>query len=154
MYEKLYICIDLFINKIRILHLRLRGAKVGEGVKSFGSFKIINANNLTIGDFSTINENVFINCRDIVVIGSNCHLSPSVQIHTGKLILNEIPRYHTSEKILIEDNVWIATGCVISAGVTISKNSVIGANSVVIKNVDSGYFYAGNPAKKIKNLIC
>lgn len=64
MYEKLYI--DLLVNKLRILHLRLRGAKIG-------SFKVMKAKNLTIGDNSTINENVFINCRDIVVIGSNCH---------------------------------------------------------------------------------
>lgn len=152
MYEKLYIYIDLFINKLRILNLRLRGAKVGKCVKSFGSFKVINAKKLIIGDYSTINENVFINCRDIVVIGSNCHLSPNVQIHTGKLILNEFPRKHTSNKIVIEDNVWIATGSVISAGVTIFKNSVIGANSVVITSVDSDCFYAGNPAKKIKDL--
>jgi maltose O-acetyltransferase len=110
------------------------------------------AKNLTIGDNSTINENVVINCRDIVVIGSNCHLSPNVQIHTGKLNLNEFPRKHTSDKIVIEDNVWIATGSVISAGITIFRNSVIGANSVVINNVDRNCFYAGNPAKKIKDL--
>jgi putative colanic acid biosynthesis acetyltransferase WcaF len=152
MYEKLYIYIDLFINKLRILHLRLRGAKVGKGVKSFGAFKIMNAKNLTLGDFCTINENVFINCRDVVVIGSNCHLSPNVQIHTGKLNLIDFPRKHTSDKIVIEDNVWLATGSLISAGVTVSKNSVIGANSVVIKNVDSDCFYGGNPAKKIKNI--
>ena len=45
MYEKLYIYIDLLVNKLRILHLRLRGAKIGKGVKSFGSFKVMKAKN-------------------------------------------------------------------------------------------------------------
>lgn len=132
--------------------LKLRGAKVGKGVKSFGKFKVMKPKNLVIGDNSTLNEGVFLNCRDKVLIGSNCHLSPNVQIHTGKLIFNQFPRVHSSEKIIIEDNVWIATGAVISAGIKISKNSIIGANSVVIDDIDSNCFYAGNPAKKIKEL--
>jgi len=150
--KTIHIYIDLYLNKLRILILKLRGAKVGKGVKSFGKFKVMNPKNLVIRDYSTLNEGVFLNCRDKIEIGSNCHISPNVQMYTDKLVIDKLPRIHPSEKVIIEDNVWIASRSVILSGVKISKNSVIGANSVVINNVDSNYFYAGNPAKKIKEI--
>ena len=139
-----------FINKIRIYKLKFLGAKIGNNVKSYGRFTVMNAVNLTIGDNSTLNEGVHINCRDKVNIGKWVRISTNVQIHTGKLIINSFPRVHTKAPIIIEDNVWIASGCVISAGVKIGQNSVIGANSVILKDVEANSFYAGNPAKKIK----
>jgi len=141
-----------FINKMRIFHLKLLGAKIGSDVKSYGRFTVMNASNLTIGDNSTLNEGVHINCRDKVNIGKWVRISTNVQIHTGKLIINSFPRVHTKAPIIIEDNVWIASGVVISAGVQIGKNSIIGANSVVIRDVEPNCFYAGNPAKKIRKL--
>jgi len=139
-----------FINKIRIYKLKFLGAKIGNNVKSYGRFTVMNAVNLTIGDNSTLNEGVHINCRDKVNIGKGVRISTNVQIHSGKLIIDSFPRVHTKAPIIVEDNVWIASGCVISAGVKIGQNSVIGANSVILKDVEANSFYAGNPAKKIK----
>jgi acetyltransferase-like isoleucine patch superfamily enzyme len=134
---------------MRIFNLKLLGADIGNNVKSYGRFTIMNAKNLTIGNNSTLNEGVHINCRDKVIIGQEVRISTNVQIHTGKLLINSYPRIHTNAPIIIEDNVWIASGCIISAGVKIGKNAVIGANSVVIENVEANCFYSGNPAKKI-----
>ena len=149
----IYNKIERIINKYRIYKLKFLGATIGKNVKSFGRFTVINPANLVMGDNSTLNEGVHINCRDKVFIGKGVRLSTNVQIHTGKLIINTFPRIHTKASVTIEDNVWIASGAIISAGVRIGKNSVIGANSVVIKDVDENSFYAGNPAKKIKSLV-
>ena len=148
----IYNKIERAINKYRVYKLKFLGAKIGQNVKSFGRFTVINPANLVIGDNSTLNEGVHINCRDKVTIGKYVRLSSDVQIHTGKLMIDTFPRVHTKAPIIIEDNVWIASGTIISAGVKIAKNSVIGANSVVVKDVESNSFYAGNPAKKIKAL--
>jgi maltose O-acetyltransferase len=134
------------------MRLKILGAKIGDNVKSFGRFTVMNEKNLEIGDNSTLNEGVHINCRDSVKIGKGVRISTNVQIHTGKLIIDSFPRIHTKAPIIIEDNVWIASGTVISAGVTIGKNSIVGANSVITKNVEADSFYAGNPAKKIQGL--
>ena len=150
--EKIFVRIEEIFNNIKLIKLKLFGAKIGKNIKVYGRFTVLNPSNLIIGDNSTINENVHINCRDKVIIGKYVRISSNVQIHTGKLIMNVFPRRHTKAPIIIEDNVWIASGTVISAGVKIGKNSVIGANSVVIKDVESNCFYAGNPAKKIKEI--
>jgi len=138
---------------MRIFHLKLLGAKIGSSVKSYGRFTVMNAENLTIDDNSTLNEGVHVNCRDKVTIGKGVRISTNVQIHTGKLIIDSFPRIHTKAPITIGDNVWIASGVVISAGINIDKDSIIGANSVVVKDIEANSFYAGNPAKKITGLL-
>ncbi len=51
--------------------------------------------------------------------------------------------------IEVGNNVFIGADCIILPGVTIGDNCVIGAGSIVSKNLESGYVYAGVPAKKI-----
>jgi len=140
-------------NKLRLIKMKMLGAKIGKNVRVFGKFTVIGYfSKLTIGDNSTINEGVLFNSRDKITIGRNVHLSSYVQLHTTKLTLYNTPRKHIKEPIIIEDNVWLASSVIVSAGVTIGKNSVIGAGSVVIRSVSQDCFCAGNPAKKIKDL--
>ena len=54
--------------------------------------------------------------------------------------------------IIIEDNVWLATGVTVMAGVTIGKGSVIAAGSIVTKNVPAGVLAGGMPAKVIRSI--
>ena len=56
---------------------------------------------------------------------------------------------HTSP-IIIEDDVWVGYGAVITKGVTISKGAIIGANAVVTKDVPKYAIVGGVPAKIIK----
>lgn len=152
LYSRMINKIILILNKIRIFHLKILGAKVGNNVKSFGRFTIMNPINLEIGANSTLNEGVHINCRSKVIIGNNVHISSNVQIHAGKLLINKSNRIHTSSAIVIEDDVWLASSVVVSAGVRIGKGSVIAANSVVIKNIPNSVFAGGIPAEVIKFL--
>jgi len=87
-----------------------------------------------------------------VTIGNNVHISTNVQIHSGRLILEQNPRKHTKAPIIIQDNVWLATNVVILAGVTIGENSVIAASSVVTKNIPANSLVMGIPAKVIKKI--
>lgn len=137
---------------VRRIWLNFIGANIEKNVKISDNVVILNPVNLNIGENSTINHGVHINCRDKVIIGKDVRISTNVQIHSGRLIIDSYPRIHTKSPITIEDNVWIASGCVISAGVKIGQNSVIGANSVILKDVEQNSFYAGNPAKKIKDI--
>jgi acetyltransferase-like isoleucine patch superfamily enzyme len=152
MYIKIYNQLYKLTNYFRVVHLKLLGASIGEHVKVYGRVTVVNAKNLHIGDRVTLNEGVHINCRDKVHIGSDVRISTQVQIHTGKLNLNEWPRLHTELPVIIEDNVWIASSCVISAGVTIGRNSVVAAGAVVVKNISPNSLVGGIPAKVIVDI--
>jgi acetyltransferase-like isoleucine patch superfamily enzyme len=133
-------------NKHRILKLKMLGGKISEGVKAYGRFTVVNIPNLIIGENSIINEGVHINCRDIVNIGRDVHLSSNVQIHTGKLQIDKLSRIHNRAPIIIEDNVWLASAVIVLAGVRIGENSIVAAGSVVTKDIPSNSLATGIPA--------
>ena len=56
-----------------------------------------------------------------------------------------------SAPTIIEDDVWIGHGAIITGGVRIGRGSVIGAGSIVTKDVPPCEVWAGVPARKIKD---
>lgn len=56
-----------------------------------------------------------------------------------------------SAPIVIEDDVFIGTRCIILKGVTIGARSVIAAGSVVTKSIPADCIAGGNPAKVIRH---
>lgn len=65
---------------------------------------------------------------------------------------DKFPEIDRVQPITIGDNVFIGYGAIILPGITIGNNVVIGACSVVTRNLESGYVYAGVPAKRIKSV--
>lgn len=54
--------------------------------------------------------------------------------------------------IILEDDVWLATGVTVSAGVTIGRGTVVAAGSVVTKDLPPLVLAAGVPAKVIRSI--
>ncbi|BCZ98077.1 hypothetical protein LEG80045_23330 [Legionella pneumophila] len=81
-------------------------------------------------------------------------IGPNVSIITASHALEPSKRRTTTigKPIVIEKNVWIATGAIIVGGVTVGENSVVAAGSVVTKDVPSNKLVAGNPAKVIRSI--
>ena len=114
-----------------------------------------NPSNIHIGKRTFINRDVSINCsyKSSIYIGNDVMIGPHTRIITGNHNINSSRRkeYYPTH-IKIGNNVWIGANTTIVNNVSIGENSVIGAGSVVIKNIPANTIYAGNPAKKIKNL--
>lgn len=55
-----------------------------------------------------------------------------------------------TNKIIIEDDVWIGYGAIILSGVKIKRGAIISAGAVVTKDVGSYEIVAGVPAKLIQ----
>ncbi|MDX2159075.1 MAG: acyltransferase [Hyphomicrobiaceae bacterium] len=54
--------------------------------------------------------------------------------------------------IVIEDNVWLATGVTVLAGVRIGRDTVVAAGSIVTRDLPPGVIAGGIPARPIKTL--
>jgi acetyltransferase-like isoleucine patch superfamily enzyme len=115
-----------------------------ESIIKFGKNVRINNN------CSFISERKGINIGDNVLIGTNVEIIDS-DFHNldPNSRLKGIPK---SDKVLIENNVFIGSNVKIMKGVTVGENSVIANSSVVIKSIVKNTIVGGNPAKIIGNL--
>ena len=96
---------------------------------------------ITIGDNSNIQDGAVIHCtyqRAKTVIGSNVSIAHNAIVHG----------------CTIEDNVLIGMGAIVMDGAVIGNNSVIAAGAIILPGtkVEPGSMYAGNPAKRMKDI--
>ncbi|MFG6656286.1 acyltransferase [Scandinavium sp. M-37] len=112
---------------------------------------------IKIGDHTRI-HGACIHAYKHVEIGKRCLIAANCQIidSNGHEISfdNVKNRINTSSKgdaIIIGDDVWIGTGCIILPGVSIGNGTIIAAGSVVTKNIPDMVIAGGNPAKVIRS---
>lgn len=105
---------------------------------------------VVIGENSRIQSHTFI-C-ELVTIGKNCFIAHGVMF-INDLFEEGKPAGDSNfwKKTDIKDNVSIGSNSTILP-VEICSNVVIGAGSVVTKTINEPGIYAGNPAKKIRDL--
>jgi len=105
--------------------------------------------NMTIGKFNSIAVGVFFHCDSEHPCISNPKIVTSHSFYNA-FKWTSFPEQLNQEKIIIENDVWIATEAKILEGVTIGNGAIIGAYSVVTKDVPPFAFVAGNPARLIR----
>lgn len=168
-----------FFNKIFLFSLKIRGLQAGKETR-VGKIRCNWPNKLILGSFCEIQddvdfriwqpfndssyiklgEKVFIGhacefvCNTKISIGNNCLIASRCTINdTGHEFSRNEPinlQAITSKEIIIENDVWIGTSCIILQGVTIGEGSVIAAGSVVNKSIPPYEVWAGVPARFIK----
>lgn len=114
--------------------------------------------NITIGSNvgisnSTLHISNGLKIGDNVMIGGGCRIWDS-NFHS----LEYEERIFKGDKniitkpIVIDENAFIGAGSLILKGVHIGQNSIVGAGSVVTKSIPDNEIWAGNPAKKVRDL--
>lgn len=140
---------------------------------------VVGRQKATIGKNSNVHPTVVLRQAERIEIGDNCLLNHNNvlqagkefgkikignYVHTGANVMmfafnhsidridipSKLQHYYDAD-IVIEDDVWIGAGTVITAGVTIGKGCVIGSNSVVTHDIPPYSIAVGSPAKVIKN---
>ena len=109
-----------------------------------------------IGENVSFNSNVMINARGIgkILIGKNVLIGPNVVIRSNNhkyenLNIPIIEQGMTNGEIIIENNVWISSNCVILPNCRIGEGSIVAAGAVVTKDIEPYTIAGGIPAKKI-----
>lgn len=98
-------------------------------------------NSIRIGNKVNIQDGAVIHCtyeKAATTIGNNVSIGHQAMVHG----------------CTIKDNVLVGMGAIIMDHAVVEENVLIGAGAVVLENshLESGYVYAGVPAKKIKKL--
>jgi putative colanic acid biosynthesis acetyltransferase WcaF len=137
-------------SSLRILFLRLFGAKIGQGVVIKPFVKIKFPWKLQIGDHTWIGESVWIDNLDEVMIGNHCCLSQLVYICTGDHDWKSSRFDLTRKPVKIDDNAWLCARSTIAPGVKVGEGAVLTIGSVAIHDLDAWVIYSGNPAQPVK----
>lgn len=97
---------------------------------------------ITVGQRVTIGKHVMVASRTFIA-GADSHPIDPIKRRT------EPEPKSSLRSIVIEDDVWVATGSTVFKGVTIGRGSVVSAGSVVTKNVPPYTVVSGNPARVV-----
>lgn len=131
----------------RVFLLRLFGAKIGKGCYISPLARIYMPWNLTIGNFSSIDDYTFIKSTEKVLIGDYVSISNFVHIITGGHDVRQRNFASQRSPIVIENGVFIGADSYISKGVNIGQMAVIGARSVVLKDIPENTIAFGSPCQ-------
>jgi len=131
----------------------------GARVRIWGKSKIVIGDNFYIGRDSQIECDCIIGtnvifANRVALVGRYDHHYQQIGIATrlaSQIRDKEYSWKGLSDRIIIENDVWIGYGCIIMGGVKIGNGSIIAAGSVVTKDVEPFSIYAGIPAKRIKS---
>lgn len=111
---------------------------------------------IAIGDNTRVHGSC-IHAKRSITIGKNCLIAANCQIidSNGHAVCMSNPERRLFERdmpapVVIEDNVWLATGVIVLPGVTIGEGSIVAANSVVCKDIPPRVLARGNPAVPVE----
>jgi len=154
------------VNNPKILQTGIRDVKFGQNVtvvEPCNLYECQIGNNCFIGPFVEIQRSVVIgkNCRiqshaficELVEIGDDCFISHGAMFINDPFRIGGSARGDRLEwkQTTIGNRVSIGTNATILP-VNIVDDVVIGAGVVVTKDITSSGIYAGNPARKIRDI--
>lgn len=133
------------------------GVKIhlGDEAALFDGAVISGAGTVRIGARSSLGCDSMIVCNDRVEIGRDTQISPNcfiVDADHGVADPDTPIRLQalTSRPVIIGDDVWVGSHCVVLRGVHIGDGAVVGAGSVVTRDVPARAIVAGSPARLIR----
>jgi acetyltransferase-like isoleucine patch superfamily enzyme len=110
---------------------------------------------IELGENSYISSYSVIGVNEKIIIGKNVMIADHVSIRdtNHKFDRTDIPMIEqgiSTAPVIVEDDVWIGHGAIITKGVKIGNGAIVAAGAVVTKDVPPYAIVGGVPAKIIK----
>lgn len=137
-------------NSLKILLLRVFGAKVGNHVVIKPWVKIKFPWKLSLGNYVWLGEEVWIDNLSIIQIGDHACISQGAFLLTGNHNYKKKSFDLYTDGIIVEDGVWIGARAVVSGGVHLGSHCVLTVASFTSKDLKPYTINQGNPAQVIK----
>jgi acetyltransferase-like isoleucine patch superfamily enzyme len=156
--KKIYLSRSIFLGNNVIIENNNNGSiNIGSDTEILHGVIIMTyGGKIEIGEKCSINPYTIIYGHGGLKIGNNVLIAGHTMIipsnHNFSNLLIPINKQGETKKgIIIEDDVWIGSGCKILDGVKIHSGAIIAAGSVVNRDVPSNSIYGGIPANFIKS---
>jgi maltose O-acetyltransferase len=124
-------------------------AEAGENLRLFGGIKIQCGHNIEMGDDVVVHNDVLLDDRGTLNIGDRVSIADKAHIHTHShdtVDQTDVTNYET----ILEDDVRLGYGAMISAGCRIGENAMVGSGASTLGDVPAHHIAAGSPAKSVK----
>ena len=126
----------------------------GEGASLYDSSYVFG--DVKVGKDTWIGQFTIIDGSGGLIIGEGCTISAGVHIYTHDNIKQTLlgKDYPIDRKsVSIGDRTYIGPQSIVGKGVSIGSRCILGANSFLNCKMEDNTVYAGNPAKKIADVI-
>ena len=144
---------NVFINstlpvpiKIKVIILRLFGAKIGQNLTIKPSVNIKYPWFLVIKDNVWIGEKVWIDNFVEVLIEDNVCVSQGAFLLTGNHNYSKETFDLMTGRIILERGAWVGAKAVVCPGITLKSHAVLSVGSIATRDLNSYSIYQGNPA--------
>ncbi len=137
------------ISAIRSYSYEICGLKLGKGSVIHLWARFFDPSRIKIGSDTIIGDNVFLDGRDKITIGSHVDIASQVLIYNEEHNVQSDDFEATRAPVEIGDYVFIGPRVIILPGVKIGKGAVVAAGAVVTKDVPEFEIFGGVPAVKI-----
>lgn len=91
-----------------------------------------------------------------IKVGARCDLGMRAMLITSAHAIGGPERRAgplSGKPIVIEDGAWIGAGATILPGVTVGTGCVVASGAIVTRDCEPHGVYAGNPARRIRELV-
>ena len=133
----------------RAFLLRAFGARLGRGVHTYPSTRVVMPWNLVAADWASLGEEVFIYNLGQVTIGARATVSLRAFLCAGSHDYSDPAFPLVKHPVVIAEDAWVCAGAYVGPGVTVGRGAVVAAQAVVTKDVEPWTVQAGNPAKVV-----
>jgi len=134
----------------RCFVLRRFGARIGTGVRIYGSARIWYPRHLVMADFSCLGPEVECYSQGTITIGRYAIVSQRAHLCAGTHDISDPQFQITPRPIVLGERCWIAAEAFVGPGVHIGNGTVLGARGVAMKDLAEWTVYSGNPAAAVK----
>lgn len=124
-------------------------AEAGDGLRLFGGIKIQCGHNIHMGDNAVVHNDVLLDDRGKLTIGDRVSIADRCHVHThahDTVDQTDVTNYET----ILENDVRLGYGSMISAGCRIGRNAMIGSGATILGDVPAHHIAAGSPGKSVK----
>ena len=140
---------------LRTKILRLAGFDVSPSACIWAGVSF-RSSRVSIGPGVFINVGFYHDGYDRLSIGKNVRIGPFVRVITATHEVGPPEQRGRVEvvgrPVRIEEACWIGAGSTLLPGVTVARGCVVATNAVVHQSTEPDGLYAGNPARRVRDL--